>query len=38
MQPCQKARWKNIKEFDESKFSKLSNYIDENVIKEGVDK
>jgi hypothetical protein len=38
VQPSQKARRKNVKEFSESKISKLSNHVEDNVIKEGVGK
>jgi hypothetical protein len=33
-----KGKEKNVEEFDESKISKLSNHIEDNVIKEGADK
>jgi hypothetical protein len=29
---------KNVEEFGESKISKLSNYVEDNMIKEGADK
>jgi hypothetical protein len=38
IQPSQKARRKNMEEFGESKISKLSNHVEDNVIKEVVDK
>jgi hypothetical protein len=33
-----KGKEKNVEEFDESKISKLSNHVEDNVIKEGADK
>jgi hypothetical protein len=38
IQPSQKARRKNMEEFGESKISKLSNHVEDNVIKEVLDK